>query len=63
VDGAFSFTLHGVPEGAYYLQASADLITWATISTNTLPDDGTLRISDPDAHLFNNRFYRAVKKE
>jgi hypothetical protein len=63
VDGAFSFTLHGVPGGVYYLQASTDLITWKVISTNTLSDGGTLRISDPDAHLFSNRFYRAVKKE
>jgi len=63
VDGAFNFTLRGVPRGVYFLQASTDLIEWTTISTNTLPDGGTLRISDPDAHLFNKRFYRAVKKE
>lgn len=63
IDGAFSFTLRGIPGGIYYLQASTDLIEWTTISTNTLPDGGTLRVSDPDAHLFNKRFYRAVKKE
>lgn len=63
LDGAFSFTLHGVPAGVYYIQASTDLIIWTVISTNTLPADGTLSISDPDAHLFNNRFYRAVKQQ
>jgi hypothetical protein len=63
VDGAFRFTLRGVPGGVYFLQASTDLIKWTTISTNTLPDGGTLRISDPDAQLFDKRFYRAVKKE
>ncbi|MEI6193406.1 MAG: hypothetical protein WCS42_03655 [Verrucomicrobiota bacterium] len=62
-DGAFSFTLRGVPEGTYFIQASADLISWANISTNSLPLGGTLRISDPDAHLFDSRFYRAVKKQ
>ena len=41
-DGAFSFTLRGVPEGTYFIQASADLISWANISTNSLPLGGTL---------------------
>jgi hypothetical protein len=62
-DGAFNFTLRGVPEGTYFIQASTDLISWTNISTNTLPAGGTLQISDPDAHLFNNRFYRAVKEQ
>ena len=61
--GEFSFTLRGVPESVYYLQASTDLISWTTISTNILPVDGVLKISDPDAHLFSSRFYRAVKKQ
>ena len=61
-EGAFEFTLRGVPEGVYFIQASTDLISWTIISTNTLPAGGTLRISDPDARLFNNRFYRAIKK-
>jgi hypothetical protein len=60
--GTFGFTLHGVPLAVYYVQASTDLISWTVISTNTLAADGTARISDPDAHLFSNRFYRAVKQ-
>lgn len=60
--GAFTFTLRGIPNDVYYLQASGDLIAWTAISTNTLPSDGTLRVSDPQAHLFDNRFYRAVRK-
>jgi len=62
-DGSFSFTLRGIPDGIYFIQASTDLISWTIISTNTLPEGGTLRISDPDAHRFDNRFYRAVKKQ
>jgi hypothetical protein len=62
-DNAFNFTLRGVPEGVYFIQASTDLISWTNISTNTLPAGGTLRIWDPDTHLFNNRFYRAVKEQ
>jgi hypothetical protein len=62
-DGAFSFTLRGVPEGVYFIQASTDLVFWTNIGTNTLPADGTLRISDADAHRFSSRFYRAVKKQ
>ncbi len=61
--GAFSFTLRGVPAGVYYLQASTNLTSWTIISTNTLPAEGTMRISDPDAPRFNSRFYRAIKRQ
>jgi hypothetical protein len=62
-DGSFSFSLHGVPGGIYDIQASADLVHWTVISTSTLPETGVLTVSDPDAHLFNNRFYRAIKQQ
>lgn len=63
MDGdAFSFTLRGIPGEIYLIQASTNLASWECIATNTLPANGTLSISDPDAHLFANRFYRAVKK-
>jgi hypothetical protein len=62
-DGSFSFSLHGVPGGIYDIQASTDLVHWTVISSSTLPETGVLTISDPDAHLFNNRFYRAIKQQ
>lgn len=62
-DGSFSFSLHGVPGGIYDIQASTDLVHWTVISSGTLPETGVLTISDPDAHLFNNRFYRAIKQQ
>jgi hypothetical protein len=61
-NGSFSFLLRGVPGGVYDIQASTDLIHWTVISTGTLPETGVLTISDPDARLFNNRFYRAIKQ-
>ena len=61
-DGSFSFSLRGVPGGVYDIQASTDLVHWTVISTSTLPETGVLTISDPDARLFSNRFYRAIKQ-
>ena len=62
-DGSFSVLLRGVPGGVYDIQASSDFIHWTVISTVTLPETGVLTISDPDAHLFNSRFYRAIKQQ
>ena len=62
-DGQFTFILRGVPEGRYFIEASTDLAAWVAISTNTLPTSGSLKISDPAASLFSQRFYRATKEQ
>jgi hypothetical protein len=62
LDGVFSFVLSGVPGGVYQIQASTNMVDWTAISTSTLPSVGVLRIFDTNAHRFQNRFYRAAKK-
>ena len=59
-DGAFAFTLSGIGHATYVIHATADLVSWVAISTNTLPADGRLRITDPAAVTRPHQFYRAV---
>ncbi|MBE0544308.1 MAG: hypothetical protein IH623_23455 [Verrucomicrobia bacterium] len=60
--GEFSFVLAGVPQAIYVIQASTDLTSWTAITTNVLPATGALRITDPQAAEFSQRYYRAVKQ-
>ena len=62
-DGHFAFTLRGVPEGRYLIEASTNLVSWVVISTNSLPATGTLEIFDPEARSFLQRYYRAIKEQ
>jgi hypothetical protein len=50
------FQINGVAGFQYVVEASADLLSWVPVSTNTAPD----LFSDPDAGNFNQRFYRVV---
>ncbi|PYJ06938.1 MAG: hypothetical protein DMF06_17050 [Verrucomicrobia bacterium] len=50
-----SFT--STPGVNYILQASSNLVSWASISTNNAPGD-TLTIVDPAANLHKKRFYK-----
>jgi hypothetical protein len=52
--------LRGLPDRAYYLQASPDLKDWQTISTN-IAVNGVVRIDDPTIGQGAGRYYRAVK--
>ena len=45
--GAFTFTLRGVPEGVYFIQASTDMISWTAISTKALPSSNLSRCRTP----------------
>ena len=59
--GGFGFTLSGVPQATYIVQASADLRVWLPIATNTLPAGGTVGVTDAQAPSFARRYYRAVE--
>jgi hypothetical protein len=59
-DGAFAFTLSGVADATYVIHATADMVSWVPISTNTLPAGGRLRLIDADAASRTHQFYRAV---
>jgi hypothetical protein len=56
VDGQFAFSLAGVPDGQYVIEASADLANWVPVTTNTAP----FNFVDGDSGKFKQRFYRAV---
>jgi hypothetical protein len=57
--GTFTLTITGVP-GQYILQGSSDLINWTTISTNSVPPQGTTQLIDPNASSFSYHYYRAA---
>ena len=42
------------------IEASADLITWQTLSTTNLPNGAVIQFTDPQAPNSLFRFYRAV---
>ena len=56
----FRFRVFGVPGGQYVVEASADLLTWAVLSTNLISTAGYFEFSQPQAGTFPRRFYRAV---
>jgi hypothetical protein len=59
--GGFTFMVAGAPLGTYIIQASTNLTAWKSIATNSLPSNGVVTITDPQAGSFTRRFYRALK--
>jgi hypothetical protein len=60
-NGICNLVLKGGRGFQYNLQASADLVNWATVSTLSVTNiSGTAPIADPAATNFTRRFYRAV---
>jgi hypothetical protein len=58
-DGSFHLSATG-PDGAwFYVQNSADLVNWSSVSTNQV-FQGSIDFVDPDAQSNASRFYRAV---
>jgi hypothetical protein len=56
--GHFSFKLTGPAGQLVVVEASADLLSWLPLWTNTLT--GTLQFGDAQSGGFFNRFYRAA---
>jgi hypothetical protein len=54
VAGQFNFSVAGISDYQYVVQASTNLKDWVSIQTNTSP----FLFSDPDAGKFGQRFYR-----
>jgi uncharacterized repeat protein (TIGR03803 family) len=53
----FEFSFTGIPGVTYRIDASQDLINWATQNTVTSPT-GLNQFTDPAAPLYTQRFYR-----
>jgi len=58
--GKFQFVLRGPAGDRYIIQASPDLVSWTSLSTNTIPAGGSIPINDSDMTNYVRRFYRAV---
>ena len=55
-NGQFSFTVTGTAGQSYIVQASTDLVNWASVQTNTAP----FVFVDTSAASFSQRFYRTA---
>jgi hypothetical protein len=58
--GAFSLQMSGTPGKSYLLQASTNLTSWISLSTN-VPSTTVLNFSDLNVSNYPARFYRAVQ--
>lgn len=59
IGGSFQFVLNGLVGSNYVVQISSNLLTWAPLSTNTVPSSGAVTITNtPGAQ--SRRFYRAI---
>jgi hypothetical protein len=61
VGGGFSFTLAGIPSTSYVVQVSTNLTSWFPLSTNSLPSNGQVIVTDSQAGVSAHRFYRALQ--
>jgi len=59
-NGTIRVVFLGIPEIAYLVQASQDLIQWTTLGTRTADTVGFFEWLDTDAYLFPGRFYRSI---
>lgn len=58
--GVFDFVLSGSP-GEYQIQVTRDLATWTDLDSVTIPQSGSVTVTDPAAKSKAMGFYRAVQ--
>ena len=56
--GQFSFTFTAPPNARYVIESTTDLINWPSVTTGTVPPDGTIVFVEPPANVGVMRFYR-----
>lgn len=61
-NGALRLNLAGSVGSMYVLQATSNLVSWSSISTNTIPDSGMITILDLGSTNKSRMFYRAISK-
>ena len=62
-NGTFHFDLQGPPGSNILIQASTDLTSWTPFSTNTIPAEGVLTVTDATSANRPAQFYRAVQAQ
>jgi hypothetical protein len=58
--GYFQLTVAGQPNAVYVVQASTDLISWVSLSTNSSAS-GTFTFTDTTTPAPQQRFYRTLR--
>jgi len=58
-DGRGQIQVQGLSNRPYIIQASGDLLTWISVSTNS-SGGGIIQWTDPESTSLPLRFYRAV---
>ena len=61
ISNQFELTVIAEPNLRYVIQASADLSTWVSLSTNTASAGGTIKYIDTTSPAPTRRYYRAVR--
>jgi hypothetical protein len=59
-NGAFRFVLNGSVGSNYVIQVSSNLVNWLPLSTNTIPADGSVNITNSGIFNLPRQFYRAL---
>jgi HYDIN/CFA65/VesB-like, Ig-like domain len=59
-NGVFRFILSGPAGSNYVVQLSPNLVTWSPLATSTIPNGGSLTITDLSTTDKPQRFYRAL---
>jgi hypothetical protein len=62
LNGVSQLELTAEPGLIFALQGSPNLIDWVSLSTNTVPPGGLLKVNDSAAASFKARFYRAIQR-
>jgi len=58
--GGFQFVLNGQAGSNCVIEVSSDLVAWSPLSTNLVPESGSISVNDPAIATHARRFYRAV---
>lgn len=59
-NGAFHLEFSGIPNTPYTLQASSNLLNWASLSTNVTSGSGGLSVDDVNTTNLLQRYYRFI---
>lgn len=59
--GQATIRFQGVPETTYYIQASTNLVNWTLVGAGTAGPNGMFQFQDPNAGLYQQRYYRTTQ--
>ncbi len=61
VGGSFQLTVNAESGQAYVIEGSTNLVSWQSLSTNTVSPGGTIKYTDTNTPNFKQRFYRTQR--